>query len=225
VADGMEVLEWRLGPLEAPFVDPAFVPSPERVELLKKLFSLEPTVREVQGAAIRYGDLGNGKIKRWQWSSRLRAFIPRLTFGKDFSSNASVDIDRGGTNNPDVFISGPEEVDKGWDLGVSWELGDLLYSTAQTSIDSRAKLLVELRESILSQVTRIYFERRRIQMEVALSSPPSPQQHYDLLLRLDELTAHLDALTDGFVSRRLENIYETHPELHDLLSIKDENSQ
>lgn len=225
VADGKEVLEWGLGPLEAPFVDPVFIPSPERVELLRKLFRLEPTVREVQQAAIRYGDLGNGKIKRWQWNSRLRAFVPRLTFSKDFSSSASVDIDRGGTNNPDVFILGPEEVDRGWDWGLSWELGDLLYSSAQTSIDSRAKLLVELRESILSQVTRIYFERRRIQMEVALSSPESLQQHFDLLLRLDELTAHLDGLTDGFLSRQLERIYETHPNLHELLSFKEESSQ
>jgi len=224
VADGKEVLEWGLGPLEAPFRDPAFVPSPERVELLRKLFRLEPTVREVQQAAIRYGDLGNGKIKRWHWGSRLRAFIPRFAFGKDFSSNASVDIDRGGTNNPDVFITGPEEVDQGWDLGFSWELGDLVYSSSQASIDSRAKLLVELRESILSQATRIYFERRRLQTEIVFSPPATGQEFLDLLLRLDELTAHLDGLTDGFLSRQLDKIYETHPDLGELLSFKEGNA-
>lgn len=216
IATGNEVLKWDLNPIEISNSSPFFLPSPEQLELLRKLFEREPTIQDVQKAAIDYSGLGNGKIQRWQWGSRMRALIPRLSFGKDFSLGNNIDIDRGSTNNPDVFIEGPETMDKGWNLGLTWELGDFLYSTAQTSIDSRAKLLVELRESILSQVTRIYFERRRVQMEIAFSGGKTQQEYFDFLLRLDELTAQIDALTDGFLSKKLEALYEQEPELKDI---------
>lgn len=216
VAAGKEVTQWAIPAIESPLSDSHFVPSPERLDLFRKLMQLEPTVRRVQEAAIRYADLGNGKIKRWQWGSRARAFIPRVGFSKGFSSGNNIDLDRMGTNNPDLFIEGPWDKDKSWDLGVTWELGDILYSTAQTSIDSRNKLLVELRESILSQVTRIYFERRRVVMELAFSDTKTPEEYYDLLFRLDELTAQLDALTDGFMSREMEKVRQAYPELGEL---------
>ncbi len=216
VAAGKEVTEWAIPAIESPIPDSNFVPSPERLDLFRRLMQLEPSVRKVQEAAIHYGDLGNGKIKRWQWGSRMRAFVPRVSFGKNFSSSNNVDLDRAGTNNPDVFIEGPWDQNKSWNAGLTWELGDLLYSTAQTSIDSRSKLLVELRESILGEVTRIYFERRRVEMELAFSDTKSAQDYYDLLFRLDELTAQLDALTDGFMARETEKIRQTHPELGEL---------
>lgn len=219
VAAGHEIFEWILSPENLPDSNSLFVPSPERIDLFRKLASFEPTVREVQKKAIRYGQFGNGKITRWHWASRLRAFIPDLSFGKDFSLSDNIDIDRGGTNDADRFIRGPEESDKGWDLGLTWDLGDLLYSSNQISIDSRAKSLVELRESILSQVTRLYFERRRILMEILLSPPPAvPSEQMDQKLRLEEITAQIDALTDGFFSKRLEEIERDHPELHELFA-------
>ncbi len=219
VASGSEILEWVFEPGEV-FQPTQVFPSPERLHLFKKLISLEPAVQEVQKAAIRYADVGNGKIKRWHWGSRLRAFVPRLGFSKDFSMGSNVDIDRGGTNTPDEFIVGPSEMDEGWDLGLTWELGDFLYSSAQTSIDSRSKLLVELRESILSQVTRVYFERRRVQWEILLADPASDfQAKLDRELRLEELTAQLDSLTKGFLSRKLEKIYEEEPTLRDCFGL------
>lgn len=216
IASGNEVLEQILKPFETPPPEPPFIPSPERKELFQKLIALEPSAREVQKRAIRYGNLGNGKIQRWQGGSRLRALIPSLSFGKKLSFNNNIDVDRGGTNNPDVFILGPDKVDKGWDLGLRWDLGDFIYSDSQTAIDLRQKSNVELRESILSEVTRIYFERRRVQMEIVFSPPESPQEYFDLLLRLDELTSQTDALTDGFFSRELKKIEQNHPELAEL---------
>ena len=216
VASGTEVLEWVLNPLETEGGSNLSLPSPQRLELFRKLLDREPTIRQVQSAAVRYGGLGNGKIQRWHWGSRMRAFVPRLTVGKSLSLSRNVDLDRGGTNDPDRFIIGPDDIHRGLDMGLTWELGDFLYSTAQTSIDSRAKLLVELRESILSQVTRLYFERRRVQMETAFAGEKSPPDYFDLLLQLDELTAQIDALTDGFLSKELEKIYREEPELEKL---------
>ncbi len=184
--------------------------------LLPELFRLEPPMDEIRKEAISYANVSNWKIKRWHWGSRLRSLVPSFSVGKNFSQGDNIDIDRGGTNDPDIYIVGPKDRDESWDMDVKWELSDLIWNSAQTSIDSRDKLMVELRDDILSQVTRLYFERRRAQAEFVLKAPQNPLDRFHALLRIDELTANLDSLTNGFLSRKLKELYGRRPEFHTL---------
>jgi NifB/MoaA-like Fe-S oxidoreductase len=136
--------------------------------------------------------------------------LPTFSFGKNLDRNTSVSTYSG------KFITGPEDVSKGWDAGVDWDLGNVIYSSDQTSIDSREKLMVELRNDLLSEATRIYYERRRLQIDLVFMPPVSEQEHLENLLRVDELTALLDGMTNGFFSKRLERIYEERPALNRL---------
>ena len=63
--------------------------------------------------------------------------------------------------------------------------------------------MVELREDILDQVTRLYFERRRIQMELITNEFLNPPLMIDKEMRIAELTALIDALTGGEFSKRI----------------------
>jgi len=184
-------------------------PTNDCLELFQKIILSEPTVREVQKAAIRYSNLGNGRIKRWHGASRLRAFLPDLNFRKKLSRQNTIGIDRGGTNTPDFYIVGPDKIDKDGDLSLKWDLGNFVWSSAQPAIDSRSKLLVALRESIVSEITRIYFERRRIQKELLLHPPETLSREWNLFLRMEELTAHLDAVTGGYFSRQLPFLFDS----------------
>ena len=87
---------------------------------------------------------------------------------------------------------------------MSWDLGDIVWSNEETSIDNRSKLMVELREDVLDQVTRLYYERRRLQMEMYVKegSGELPVQNY---LRVDELTALIDGFTDGKFSQAIRS--------------------
>lgn len=190
--------------------------SSDKIFLFRSLIQKEPSALEIQQAVIRYANLKNGKIKRWHLESRLSALLPSLNFGKDFSSGNSIDLDRGGTNDPDVYIDGPQEKNKGWDVSVDWDFKDFIWSSSQTSIDSREKLMVDLRQDLLSEVTRIYFERRRLQMDLVFTPSDSERGHFEKLIRMDELTSLLDAMTDGFMQKRLFEIYAHHPEFNGL---------
>ena len=198
---------------------PGTLPPPaEILNLFRELVRLEPSARETHRAVIRYANVTNGKIKRWHVASRIAGLLPTFSYGKDFSTSNNVDLDRGGTSDPDRFISGPYDVSKGWDARVGWDLGDVIYSSDQTSIDSREKLMVELRNDLLSEATRLYYERRRLQIDFLFAPPVSEQEHLDSLLRIDELTALLDGMTDGFFSKRLDRVYNEKPELNKLWS-------
>ena len=76
--------------------------------------------------------------------------------------------------------------------------------------------MVELRDDILSEITRLYFERRRAQAEFVLRPPADLLEQTHSLLRIDELTASIDALTDSYLSRELQKLYTIHPEFQKL---------
>ncbi len=185
----------------------------QAVQLFQKLTHLEPSAWEIQKHAVRYANVKNAKIKRWQAESRLASLLPNFSFGKDVDRGASIDLDRGGTNDADRYITGPDDISRGWDMSLSWNLGDFIYSSDQTSIDSREKLMVELRNDILAEVTRIYYERRRLQMDLVFNPAGTPQEHFEKVLRIDELTALLDGFTGKFLSKKLSEIYLLNPDL------------
>ncbi|HXV18969.1 MAG TPA: hypothetical protein VD883_02705 [Candidatus Omnitrophota bacterium] len=181
---------------------PAALPADPK-EILSR-YDGEPTILEIQNAAIRYAEVQPEKIEKWRRSAALKGFLPRVSVDRDLSRDSNVDIDRGGTADPDTFIHGPEEESSDWSVGVSWDLGDLIWNNDQTSIDSRSRLMVELRDDILTQVTHLYYERRRLQVETALSRSQDLAVRIEKELKLQELTANIDALTGGYLSRHLK---------------------
>ena len=159
----------------------------------------EPTVQQVHRWAIDYAEVSPDKIKNWRALAGKRALLPDLSVGLDRAEGELYHWDTG--QNPDNLLKGRDLLN--WDVSLSWDLGDVIWSTDQTAIDSRSKLMVELREDVLDQVTRLYFERRRLQAELAAVDSSEPPVQFDKQLRIDELTALLDAFTGGEFSRRL----------------------
>ena len=91
-------------------------------------------------------------------------------------------------------------------MGFSWNLCNLVWNDDQTSIDTRSRLMVELRNDVLNEVTHLYYERRRLEFEMAMSPVRDLPVELDKEVRLEELTAGIDALTGGYFSRRLQEM-------------------
>lgn len=161
---------------------------------LAEAFKDEPVVQEVQRMAIAYAEVSNQKIKDWRKKAAAKAMLPKLSFG--YNSNVY-------GSYSGAFAIGPND----WDVTVSWDLADLVYNDAQTSIDTRSKLMVELRNDILSEVTRLYFERRKLQFELFAAKDMSEKASMDKNLRIMELTALLDRLTGGAFSKDLKSSF------------------
>ncbi len=183
---------------------------PELQNVLDR-FKHEPTILEVQRAAERYAEVYPEKIEAWRRAAMRKAVLPTISLTADQGEDHNVDIDRGGTNDPDRFIIGPSETNLDWHMGVSWDLGELIWNNDQTSIDTRSKLMVELRDDILNEVTHYYFERRRLQTEMILHPSKELPLQIEKELKLQELTADIDALTGGYLSQRLGEV--THVEI------------
>ncbi len=178
-------------------------PSPQ--ELLSN-FSHEPTIAQVREVAIRYAEVHPHKIQAWRRQARLRALVPKFSFSGDTNLTDFRHWDSGA--NPDALQKGERDID--WSAGVSWEPADLIWSADQTSIDVRSKLMVELRDDIVDEVTRTYFERRRLQVALLTEPPKDQKTVLDKALRIQELTALIDGLTGGYFSAQMR-VGETQP--------------
>ncbi len=158
----------------------------------------EPTIREVQLAAIRYAEVMPEKISRWRWLAQLRNLIPRFTVGLDQDRDTTIASSTSAGKT--TFAVGPEDESVSLDFGFTWDLANLVWDSAQTSIDVRSRLMVQLRREVLQEVTRLYFERQRLLAEFEANPTDDPLLQRERALRLEELTAQLDALTGGLYS-------------------------
>lgn len=158
----------------------------------------EPTVREVQRAAIRYAEVMPEKIGRWRTLAQLRNLIPRFTVGLDRDSDTT--IASSSSAGKTTFTVGPQDESVSLDFGFTWDLANLVWDSAQTSIDTRSRLMVQLRKEVLENVTQLYFERQRLRAEFQANPTEDPILQRERSLRIEELTAQLDALTGGLYS-------------------------
>jgi hypothetical protein len=174
-------------------------------------FDHEPGIHQVHQWVIDYAEVSHTKIEQWRRQAEKSAWLPDLDMGIDGGKSTSISDSIWGTytNGGQLYV-GPDDQsrgkDLGWDVSLSWNLSDLVWNDAQTSIDSRSKMMVELREDILNEVTRLYFERRRVQMELAANDTMEQPLKIDYEMRVAELTALIDALTGGEFSRHIANI-------------------
>jgi len=153
-------------------------------------FQSEPTIREVQEAALRYNEVHPEKIKAWRSALRYRALLPTIKLDYDKT------ISWHGTKQ--AYYVGPYD----WGLTLSWDIADLIWNPYQDDIDNRSRLNTQLRIEIIEDVNRVYFERERLKRLLEITPPKDEKERIEKQLRLEELTALLEGYTGGIFSKR-----------------------
>jgi hypothetical protein len=184
--------------------------APDSVEQVLAHFDGDPTIREVQLWATAAAHASPAQVRRWLRQSRSFAALPELTIDGgmrlDWDQGFDYADPYGAEPLPqDDLVTVPLGVDQGWtqelQLRLRWHLGDLVMSSERIRVVDEVQDVVKLRNQVLSEVTRTYFERRRLQVEMWLAPRIDLASRTADQIRLAELTAALDALTDGAFSR------------------------
>jgi hypothetical protein len=151
------------------------------------------------------------KIARWRKQAARKAILPKVSIGMDQDLDRTTSSNIWGTyssnGTPGRYYAGPDDItkynQKNWSVSLTWELGDLIWSDDQTNIDVRSRLMVELRDDILDEVTKLYFERLRVKMEIDALGIEERKKRAERELKVQELTASIDALTGGYFSAQI----------------------
>ena len=169
-----------------------------RIEALRA----EPTARETQEAALGFYRIGRDSVDSMRRRSAWKAILPVTEVSGGF---AKADTDETSTNAEVLGANEPwitrATGGKGYDVRgkLTWNLPQLVFNAEELDVASVATVM----EGVVKDVTRLYFLRRRLQIELALSPPADQATMLQKELRLDELTSLLDAMTGGWFGREL----------------------
>ena len=194
----------------------AVAPKPEQAATkggVKKLFEIikqEPTIKEVQSAVLRYYKLEPSRIHGMATAARLKGLIPELEGSVDNMVGHSFTNMRDGlypvlpspaTNpNPNSYKERTQfdQDQLTWRVRATWSLDRLAFNAE--SLDTKS--LNSIGESLVRETTALYFARRLLLASIMLSPPAEDQELFFDLMRLDELTATLDAMTGGMFAKK-----------------------
>jgi hypothetical protein len=173
-------------------------PDPSKAEALARLRQLvksEPTIRDVQKAALHYYQLEPERIRGLMHSARVKAFLPEVDAGVDGTAGHSF------TDTHDALYPtfAYKERDVGtsdqlvWHVHAVWDLSRAVFNPEQLDVLT----LNSLQETLIRELTTLYFARRRTMAALVLSPPQDDEELYDQQQRLQEMTATVDAFTGG----------------------------
>ena len=179
------------------------------------LNELEPSVIEVQKQALKFSSLPTtNDYKRYRLQARMRNLVPRL--GVDLNSTGtntnyfqsdkgiSTDITLNNDFNAGKTMRYQHDGKAFKQLSVLWNTDQFVYDDEIRYILNQARLTANIKENLLDDVTRIYFQRRRLQLENLISPPNDETSKLSVDLQIAELTGQLDSRTGGWFTKEIE---------------------
>lgn len=123
--------------------------------------------------------------------ARSRGALPVVRLRGRFDDGESTDFDPVG-----IEKGRQHDADYGIDVTLEWDFADLAGSAVEAQARRELRDLHAARQAIAVEVTQLYYDRRRIQLDL-LRIEGDESRTLERRLRLDELDASLDALTGG----------------------------
>jgi translation initiation factor IF-1 len=166
--------------------------------LLALLADGEPTVEEVQRAAAARVRVDDGAMDSWERRARTSAWLPRLSLEYRHDERATRVVGLSGNVESDYVRLNPGDQVA---VRAAWDLDRLVFAPEELRAAATAAQLVRRREEVVERATRLYFERRRLRLRLALSPPEGALERAEREIAIDAAGAELDALTGGLLSR------------------------
>lgn len=171
-------------------------------------FATEPSIQNVHDWSMSYTRTNPEMVDGWMRASRNAYLLPKvnLKYKKDLdfsdTNRYEEDLEDPGVYTPydysDAFGNDDE-----YEVKLEWRLDKLVMSSERIRVINEGQDVVKLRDKVLDEVTRIYFDRRRLQVELLLNPPTNLREQIKDELRLQELSAGIDAYTGGRFSAGL----------------------
>lgn len=184
-------------------------PDPTVLRKLRIRFESEPTVKEVQEWALNFFKVHPEMVNGYRNGATWKALVPDVEIAfnteKGNSDRRLVDMlyvnpttytrfndgkDFEYTNNTGQYLT----------VRAHWTFDRLIFNAEVLDVTS----LVGIQESILREITSLYYTRKRLMTILALNPPQDAGEKITEAIRLDEITANLNALTGGVFSREVQ---------------------
>lgn len=193
---------------------PVYASAQNAQDIMMK-FSHEPTVEATMEAALEYSGLSSDRLESLYKRSGGANALPRQFYYE--MTYRDRDTDR-----PQEATTYKSNDDSAWDqlkktdyeesqdyiqhkVRAQWDLSRLVYNNDQKGVASLMSQVVQKRDKMLKDLNKTYFARRRAQIDMMMNPPQDVAQKLEADLKIQEMTATLDAMTGGWFSKQLKN--------------------
>jgi hypothetical protein len=173
-------------------------PTSEALRALAYVRGEGPSIAEVRLAAGREAERDPAPLETFARRARLAALLPRVTAEGRYDERSYRVVGLQGSGEVDYLRLAPG---RALALRATWDLGAVVAAREELAAASAAAARVRRREEAVRRATDLYYERRRALVQLLLSPPPSALARAEAELAIDRLTAELDGLTGGLLSR------------------------
>lgn len=160
----------------------------------------EPSIQEAQRAALKFFSIDTDTVDSMRSRASTKALLPRLG-ARYRRTTSTLDLDRFDFTQLLDRVAGRDDgqtIGNEFEVSAAWDLSRIVFNSEVLDVSS----LVVLQESVLKEVTRLFYTRRRLQVDLILSPPSNPETKLSKELRIEELTSTLDAITGNLFSKR-----------------------
>jgi hypothetical protein len=177
--------------------------------LRRALDAADPPVDALRAAASALALTEPDRARSLVVRARVAGWLPEIRGGffRRFARAESVDLGASPTT-PLAPVGIDSDNDVRYELRATWDLAKLAFNPDEIGAHFQALRTADARREIESLVIRLYFERRRLKVELGAadatampSSPGMPLSGVTMELRVEEIEAELDALTGGAFTR------------------------
>jgi hypothetical protein len=164
----------------------------EAARLLGHALAGEPRVEAVQRAAAARAGIGRDEAEGWRRRARLAALVPRVSaqYRRDERSYRVAGL--ASTSEVDYVRDAPGET---FSVRLDWNLEGLVLGREELAAAAAAQRAQAHRQRAVDRATHLYYERVRLRLALAASPPSDARERAEVELRVEEVTAELDALT------------------------------
>ena len=193
----------------------SFASAQSAQEIMNK-FSHEPTVEATMDAAVEYAGLSADRMNSLYNRAGAANALPKEVYyefterDRDTDRPQSVYTYEGSADDNDYKSRKVTKYREDQDyqqhkVRAKWDLSKLIYNNEQKSVVSLMSSVSARRDKLLKDVTKLYYARRKAQIDAALNPPSDIAEKLESDLKIQEMTANLDAMTGGWFSEQLRN--------------------
>ena len=195
------------------YIDQNHQKKEESHQLLQKIMEAEPQLLSLQQLIIKQNRLEASHFSDLNKQANQQAFLPQIT--AKFSYNEDADLENQHKYMPiDLSQMQPKEyINKnqamnGYVFGLEsrWNFNEYIFNPQQVSIARENRYASKERNQLLMQITTIYYDRIKVKLKLTDTSL-SVDDHLALEIKLLELTAQIDAMTQGEFSKMMKSMH------------------
>ncbi len=177
----------------------------EEIDKLMKQFNNEPKVEAVIKHALKYADFKNGRYGSWRTRAKNKAWLPRF-----YVKGRILQTNKDGLEQDDLNLGSYDTMDRDItkqryiELKADFDFRDLIFNDDEIKADKEILSSVKARKKLIENITKLYFDRRKNQINLIVSPPKNAKTALKIKLKIEEQTAVLDALTHGFFKKNIK---------------------